>query len=949
MPWLGFLLGALIGAYAYGFRGFVVGSAAGLIGGLLLRRRSLAAGGPRTAAPDSTAITTGLAEPPVGGEQANSTRIVALEQRLSALEAALARSGIALPEAMPVAPASTARPQAVDAAQPATSVAQPASAPTAGPPPDAMPAPRSPVRKGGLGEPVPSRATPESASASRPVTAAAPSLWTWFTGGNAMVRIGIVILFFGVAFLLSYFAEHVTIPIELQFAGVALAGAAMIGVGIRLRHSRRAYALALAGGGLGVLYLTTFAALQLVPLLSPSSAFALLAAIAVLAIVLSLAFDAQVLAALAALGGLLAPLLVETVSEPLLLFGYVGAVNAVILGIAGFRAWRALDLVGFVGTFVLGLWWGHEYYEPAYFSVVEPFLGIFFLAYVAVPIVHAFRGAGERRVDATLIFGVPIVALALQALLVQDTRYGLAETAAAVAAMYAVLWWTLQTARSAAPATLAAAFAALAVIFATLTVPLAVDARWTSAVWAVEAAGVYWIGCREDRLFARGFALLLQVATGVAFLVGGLDEYAEVAFANRQFLGSVVIALSAFASVRFGDRRAEALPAAERSLLHLLFGWACVWWLGGGLAEIAQHVATRTEAHAMLAWIVGSVALAALLARPLRWPRLDGTAVVLLPALALALGHDVAHARTSVTVYGWAVYPVAWALHFALLHRSEVRAAGLRVAAAATESARLRPWLGAAHALGALLLLGQIAWEAGEWTARVSPQDSVWAACAHVVPLALYLLAVVRAEHIARWPLRTFAEAYAVIAGTVVAIGLGLGFVALATLNPGDPRPLPYVPLANPLELTLALALAALFLWARLDARMTVPTLYRWLGVGAFVVLNGIVVRTVHHWLGVPWQFEALVASRTLQAALTLTWTVAALAAMVAATKRRLRLLWLTGAGLLAAVVVKLFAIDLAALSGLSRVVAFLGVGALLLVIGYAAPLPPAPKDAADA
>jgi uncharacterized membrane protein len=351
----------------------------------------------------------------------------------------------------------------------------------------------------------------------------------------------------------------------------------------------------------------------------------------------------------------------------------------------------------------------------------------------------------------------------------------------------------------------------------------------------------------------------------------------------------------------------------------------------------------------MLAWIVGSVALAALLARPLRWPRLDGTAVVLLPALALALGHDVAHARTSVTVYGWAVYPVAWALHFSLLHRSEVRAAGLRVAAAARESARLRPWLVAAHALGALLLLGQIAWEAGEGTARVSPQDSVWAACAHVVPLALYLLAVARAGHIARWPLRTFAEAYAVIAGTVVAIGLGLGFVALAALNPGDPRPLPYVPLANPLELTLALALAALFLWARLDARMTVPTLYRWLGVGAFVVLNGIVVRTVHHWLGVPWQFEALVASRPLQAALTLTWTVAALAAMVAATKQRLRLLWLTGAGLLAAVVVKLFAIDLAALSGLSRVVAFLGVGALLLVIGYAAPLPPAPKDAADA
>ena len=50
----------------------------------------------------------------------------------------------------------------------------------------------------------------------------------------------------------------------------------------------------------------------------------------------------------------------------------------------------------------------------------------------------------------------------------------------------------------------------------------------------------------------------------------------------------------------------------------------------------------------------------------------------------------------------------------------------------------------------------------------------------------------------------------------------------------------------------------------------------------------------------------------------------------------------MVGAGLLAVVVVKLFAVDLSALSGLPRVVAFLGVGVLLLLIGYLAPLPPA-------
>jgi uncharacterized membrane protein len=133
----------------------------------------------------------------------------------------------------------------------------------------------------------------------------------------------------------------------------------------------------------------------------------------------------------------------------------------------------------------------------------------------------------------------------------------------------------------------------------------------------------------------------------------------------------------------------------------------------------------------------------------------------------------------------------------------------------------------------------------------------------------------------------------------------------LALLNPGEARPLAYVPLANPLELTLALALTALYAWERRNGQITEPMLYRWVAVGIFIVLNGAVARTVHHWLGVAWSLQPLLASRPLQAALTL-------------------------------------AIDLAALSGLSRVVAFLGVGALLLVIGYIAPLPPADAKRAE-
>jgi len=57
------------------------------------------------------------------------------------------------------------------------------------------------------------------------------------------VRVGVIIPFFGVAFLLKHAARNM-FPIV------------MLVLGWRLRHSREKYALALQGGAVGVLYLT---------------------------------------------------------------------------------------------------------------------------------------------------------------------------------------------------------------------------------------------------------------------------------------------------------------------------------------------------------------------------------------------------------------------------------------------------------------------------------------------------------------------------------------------------------------------------------------------------------------------------------------------------------------------------------------------------------------------
>ena len=130
-------------------------------------------------------------------------------------------------------------------------------------------------------------------------------------------------------------------------------------------------------------------------------------------------------------------------------------------------------------------------------------------------------------------------------------------------------------------------------------------------------------------------------------------------------------------------------------------------------------------------------------------------------------------------------------------------------------------------------------------------------------------------------------------------------------------------------------------------ARMLGPMLV----CAAFYWVNAVLLRTVHQWAGVPFELDALLRSVVAQSALSLLWTSTALVLMFAAGRSRSRALWMTGAVLLGVVVLKLFVNDLGNTGTVARIVSFIGVGVLLLVIGYVAPVPPpagSEKPAAD-
>ena len=112
------------------------------------------------------------------------------------------------------------------------------------------------------------------------------------------------------------------------------------------------------------------------------------------------------------------------------------------------------------------------------------------------------------------------------------------------------------------------------------------------------------------------------------------------------------------------------------------------------------------------------------------------------------------------------------------------------------------------------------------------------------------------------------------------------------------------------------------------------------LAVLAGIIISLDILRLWHHYLGVPWRAHDLLASFGVQASLSLTWALGAIALMASGHRRQQRRLWTAGAALMGIVVVKLFVVELGDSNGIARIVSFIGVGVLLLLVSYYAPAP---------
>lgn len=738
-----------------------------------------------------------------------------------------------------------------------------------------------------------------------------PRLFQRLLAMNLTAQVGGILLIFGAVFLGKYASDIGLLTLNAKLILMAVVSAGLIGAGIRFQPRLKVYADVLQGTGLAGWLVTLFVA----HLLYGQLHWVLVVVAGSLAVALigyrALRQESQWLAMIAFLGGFLTPFIASSeVSSLWRLFAYLSVLNVAVIWICWQRPWRWLMREAYVGTFglIAALMLAEYLQGDLYLAVIQWPFSVFLIVSLMLFSILAVRwsdegetGAGYAKHASGLLFGTPATAaIGLQAVLHPEPVV-LASVLFGLGLWYAVL----------AIVGRRGMFWAVAVVLGSAAVPYAFNDALTSLTYSLEGAAFVFWAARHYRRLPLIWGLGIQlIAAAFAFRLFQDPVIRDEQLWVSWFLYGGVI-LAAALSAWWLDRKREPVTSSWTQLVLTLLGAALAVWFyqwGFWLAENNSRLDTLTFFAILSA---GTAAVLAVLAWQSGWTRLWYTArwssLTFIPAAALTL-YDYPAQSDPLTLL------VLAGMSGALLY-GQVRLS--------------RHWFVPQPWDGFPVWFGHIAIMAFSLQ-EVPAQFTDWSA-------SLMLVAVfgpfVFMQHglkalLPAAPYRGFARWLCIF---IVAVLVGYSCTRL-----GNYAPLPFWPLLHPILLLGMLGCVLLYRVVRRHPGWRL----------AWVVLAGGVLtmelnRWLFHYAGIAYNPDAWLASALTQMIWSLAWTLLGGALMISGTRTYAsRSRWTLGAAILAIIVVKLFVLDLSQVDTLYRILSFLGVGGLLLGIGYVAPMP---------
>lgn len=370
---------------------------------------------------------------------------------------------------------------------------------------------------------------------------------------------GIITVIFAVGFFLKYAYDTDLIGPLGRVVIAAICGLIALTVGEVTR--RRGYGIvakAVTALGFAILYAAIFSAYRFYGLIGPTPAFVLAIFVTAAAMLYAVSLNEIVVAFLSLLGGFLTPVIVSTGENlPIPLFSYVLILGVGAMLCAYYRKWRAVNLLAFVGTFLLYIGWFEKFYRPAIrtaegmpeqMPVALVWLGIFFVVYLVLPILHELvRKVKAQEEDVLLVLAnAAVVFCYLWNILFAKYRTELAFCALGLCTAHLVMM-TVVIKRCKEDLRLRLALLVIGLFFLTIAVPLYLKMYAVAMAWAIEGVILAVIGLKYRSIWTQlggAVALLLsfgQLLHELPMHTGAFTLVFNPAFGTWCFVAGVVL------------------------------------------------------------------------------------------------------------------------------------------------------------------------------------------------------------------------------------------------------------------------------------------------------------------------------------------------------------------------------------------------------------------------
>jgi len=403
-------------------------------------------------------------------------------------------------------------------------------------------------------------------------------------GSHWLNRIGISAVLIGVSYFLKFAFDNNWIGPTGRVAIGLLAGIAIVIWSESFRgRGYRVFSYSLKAVGIGILYLSLYAAFQVYSLVPSGVAFVMMLAVTAATAVMAWTQDAEILAAFALIGGFTTPLLLSTgQNREVALFAYVAILDVGALALVILKPWRRLLVLSYAGTLLLYVGWYSSFYDNTQLRLTVGFATLFFAVFAVAPLL-ARQGESKSSLSESIPLILALVNAAgyfLQIYVMYEEIDSKATAwfALALAAVYVFL--SRQTrARAGNPEaarTVDLLHLALAIGFITVAIPIRLDAHWITMGWFVEAAVLLWVADRVHSELLNAFAVgALALGVGRLLLIDNFYVTRPI-FNTRMATYAVAIAVLG-AVAWYGSRRkdetgrtAAAVSVVALNLLALI-------------------------------------------------------------------------------------------------------------------------------------------------------------------------------------------------------------------------------------------------------------------------------------------------------------------------------------------------------------------------------------------